>query len=58
MPWGQGQEMNLTFHTVNSSMRCLHLQTFRSHASIVSEKSLFHFSYRKANVTKFDLTVK
>ena len=31
MPWGQGQEMTLTFHTFISSISCLHLPTFRSH---------------------------
>ena len=49
MPWGQGQEMTLTFHTFISSVSCLHLPTFRSQASIVSEKStVLNFSYRKA----------
>ena len=36
-------------HTVINSISCLHLPTFRSQASIVSEKStVFTFSYRKA----------
>ena len=46
-------------HTFIFSIRCLLLQTFRSLAAIVSEKStVFTFSYRKAYVTKFDLAVK
>ena len=41
------------------SKRCLLLLPFRSLAAIVSEKStVFTFSYRKAQVTKFDLAVK
>ena len=52
MPWGQGQEMTLTFQTFISSISCLHLPIFRSQASIVSEKStFFNFFYRKAYVT-------
>ena len=40
-------------------IRCLLLPTFRSLAAIVSEKStVFTFSYRKAQVTKFDLAIK
>ena len=36
-------------HTVINSISCLHLLTFRSQASISSEKStVFTFSYRKA----------
>ena len=36
-------------HTFMKSISCLYLPTFRSHASIVSEKStVFTFSYRKA----------
>ena len=36
-------------HTVINSICCLHLPTFKSQASIVSEKSTFFtFSYRKA----------
>ena len=36
-------------HTFMKSIRCLYLPTFRSQASIVSEKStVFTFSYRKA----------
>ena len=36
-------------HTFMKSISCLHLPTFRSQASIVSEKStVFTFSYRKA----------
>ena len=43
-------------HTFIYLIRCLLLQTFRSLAAIVSEKStVFSFSYRKA---KFDLAVK
>ena len=40
-------------------IRCLLLPTFRSLAAKVSEKStVFTFSYRKAQVTKFDLAIK
>ena len=36
-------------HTFIKSFSCLYLPTFRSHVSIVSEKStVFTFSYRKA----------
>ena len=36
-------------HTFMKSISCLYLPTFRSQASIVSEKStVFNFSYRKA----------
>ena len=36
-------------HTFMKAISCLYLQTFRSQASIVSEKStVFTFSYRKA----------
>ena len=46
-------------HTFMKSIRCLYLPTFRSQASMVSEKSIvFTFSYRKALVSKFDLAVK
>ena len=46
-------------HTFIYSIICQLLLTFRSLAAIVSEKStVFTFSYRKAKVTKFDLTVK
>ena len=46
-------------HIFIYSIRCLLLLTFRSLAAIVSEKStVFTFSYRKAQVTKFDLAVK
>ena len=59
MPSGQGQEMTLTIHTYLSSISCLHLPTFRSQAATVSEIcTVFTFCYRKAEVTKFDLTVK
>ena len=53
-------DLDLQFsHTFIYSIRCLLLQTFRSLAAIVSEKStVFTFSYRKAYVTKFDLAVK
>ena len=45
-------------HAFIYSIRCLLLLTFRSLAAIVSEKStVFTFSYRKAQVTKFDLAV-
>ena len=46
-------------HTFMKSISCLYLPTFRSQASIVSEKNtVFTFSYRKAYVSKFDLVVK
>ena len=46
-------------HTFIYLITFLLLQTFRSLAAIVSEKStVFTFSYRKAYVTKFDLAVK
>ena len=46
-------------HYIINSIRCLLLPTFRSLASIVSEKStVFTFSYGKAQITKFDLAVK
>ena len=46
-------------HTFMKSINCLYLPIFRSQASIVSEKStVFTFSYRKAEVSKFDLAVK
>ena len=45
-------------HTFIYSIRCLLLPTFGSLAAIVSEKSTFTFSYRKAYVTKFDIVVK
>ena len=46
-------------HTFIYSIRCLLLLTFRSLASIVSEKStVLTFSHRKAQVTKFDLAEK
>ena len=45
-------------HTFIKSFSCLYLETFRSKASIVSEKSTFTFFYRKASVSKFDLAAK
>ena len=46
-------------HIFIYSIRCLLPLIFRSLAAIVSEKStVFTFSYRKAQVTKFDLAVK
>ena len=46
-------------HTFINSIRCLLLPTFRSQASIVSEKStVYTFSYGKAQITKFDLAVQ
>ena len=46
-------------HIFIYSVRCLLLLTFRSLASIVSEKlTVFTFSYRKAYVTKFDLAIE
>ena len=45
-------------HTFINSIRCLLLPTFRSLAAIVSEKStVFTFSYGKAQITKFDLSI-
>ena len=44
-------------HTFIYSIRCLLLLIFRSLAAIDSENYLT-FSYRKAQVTKFDLAVK
>ena len=53
-------DLDLQFsHTFIYSIRCLLLLTFKSLAAIVSEKStVLTFSYRKAQVTKFDLAVK
>ena len=46
-------------HTFMKSISCLYLPTIRSQASIVSEKStVFTFSYRIAQVSKFDLVLK
>ena len=46
-------------HIFICSIRCLLLLTFRSLAAIVSEKfTVSTFSYRKANVTTFDLAIK
>ena len=46
-------------HSFMNSMRCLLLPTYRSLASIISEKStVFTFSYGKAQITKFDHAVK
>ena len=58
MSLGQGQEMTLTFHTFSSLISCLHLPTFRSQASITSEKPLFSIFPTGKPVTKFDLVVK
>ena len=58
MTLGQGQEKTLTLNTYIPSLTisCLHLQTIRSQAAILSEKStVFTFSYRKP---KFDLVGK
>ena len=58
MTLGQVQEMSLTLNTRISSITqlVLHLPTFRSQAAIFSEKStVFTFTYRKAQVEKFDL---
>ena len=56
----QRNDLDLQFsHTFMKSIRCLLLIPFRSLAAIVSGKStVFTFSYRKASVTKFELTVK
>ena len=53
-----GNDLELQYsHTFIYSIRCLLLLTFRSLAAIVSEKStVFTFSYKKAEVTKFDLS--
>ena len=47
-------------HIFINSIRCLLLPTFRSLAAIVSEEksTVFTISYRKAQVTKFDLAIK
>ena len=46
-------------HIFIYSIRCLLLLPLRSLAAIVSEKStVFTFSHRKAQVTKFDLALK
>ena len=46
-------------HTFINLIRCLHLPTFRSQAANVSEKyTVFTFSNRKSQVSKFGLTVK
>ena len=46
-------------HIFIYSIRCLLPLPFRSLAAIFSEKStVFTFSYRKAETTKFDLAVK
>ena len=46
-------------HTFIYSIRCLLQVPFRSLAAIVSEKStVLTFSYRKTEVTKFDVAVK
>ena len=62
MTLGQSQEMTLTFNTHTTfinSISCLHLPTFRSQAALLSEKStVFTFSYRKPQVTKFYLVIK
>ena len=47
MPWCHGQELTLTFHTFISSISCQHLPTFRSQASIVSEKATVFNSLEK-----------
>ena len=48
-------DLECSFTLINS-IRCLHLLNFRSQAAIISEKSTVF--YRKAQITKFDLTVK
>ena len=47
----------IPIYNVISSIICLHLPTFRSQATIVSENPVFTFSYTKAYVIKFDLAV-
>ena len=55
MTLDQGQGMILAFNSISY----LHLQTLRSQVAIVSEKStVLTLSYRKAQVTKFDIAVK
>ena len=55
MTLGQGQEMTLTLNTHLSSF----FQLVSSHRLQMFWKiNSFHFSYRKAKVTKFDLAVK
>ena len=59
-PWAKVKTLiSLTYFCSQKFIKripCLHLPTFRSKASIVSEKSTVFmcFSYRKAKVTKFD----
>ena len=57
---GSSNDLDLQYsHSFMKSISCLYLPTFRSQASIVSEKStVFTFFYRKAQVSKFDLAVK
>ena len=46
-------------YTFINSISCLYLLTLRSQAAIVYEKStVLTFSYRKAQISKFDLAVK
>ena len=45
-------------HTFIYSIRCLFLLTFRSLAAIVQKSTVLTFSYRKAQVTKYDPVVK
>ena len=55
MTLGQGQEMTLTFNTHISSLSQLVLgHTLQKFWKIRS----FHFYYREAYVTKFDLAIK
>ena len=56
MPWGQGQEMTLSFFTFISSISCLHLPTFRSQAS--EKSTVFNFPKEKPKFIKFDLAIK
>ena len=53
MPWGQGQEMTLTFLTFISSISCLHLPTFRSQAS--EKSTVFNFPIEKPKLPNLTL---
>ena len=56
--YSYGNDLDLECSHINL-ISCLHLPTFKSQAAMVSEKStVFTFSYRNAQVSKFDLAVK
>ena len=62
MTFDQGQERSRNdleySHPFIYLTSCLHLSTYRSQAAIVSENSLFSFTYKSVLVTKFDLAEK